>query len=213
MTQITQQQYDSLIEKIANNYNYSMNVVVENIASSFDLEQDEMPEADINNDMEAATSVVNDWMNLHGIEWVEMTDEEREEEEEQEEEEEEEQDLVNDEIIVNGSHYRKAKYRVDSHELRYTGYDKIGDYWNGWNVPFFTKETCDKIIEDMNKFISINSPEHYTINWDNKTYTEHSTERSKEEEEEEWTFKMFTIVVNDITYYSLGGWNWTWIDE
>lgn len=43
---------------------------------------------------------------------------------------------------------KKKKFELETMDKQYIGYDG-GMAWNGWAVPFFTKETVEQILNDL----------------------------------------------------------------
>ena len=72
------------------------------------------------------------------------------------------------------NHIKKAYFSIDGDYRFYEGYH-YGTNWNGWAMPYFTKEIADEIVKNVCDGIT------YTMSYDsdNDRYIAHIIENNK----------------------------------
>ncbi len=104
------------------------------------------------------------------------------------------------------NHIKKAYFSIDGDYRFYEGYH-YGTNWNGWAIPYFTKEIADEIVKNVCDGIT------YTMSYDsdNDRYIAHIIENNKIIETD--YFESEYIKLNDtnsIKCYKIGAGYWTW---
>lgn len=104
------------------------------------------------------------------------------------------------------NHIKKAYFSIDGDYRFYEGY-YYGTNWNGWAMPYFTKEIADEIVKNVCDGIT------YTMSYDsaNDRYIAHIIENNKIIETD--YFESEYIKLNDnnsIKCYKIGAGYWTW---
>lgn len=91
---------------------------------------------------------------------------------------------------------KKAIFEIGSHEGYYVGYTS-GHRWNGWEMPYFDKETVNRILRELPLEHSDFAPK---FDW----YGDVLMETDEGE-----SYEVGTTIIDGVTYYRLGdGWVW-----
>jgi hypothetical protein len=96
---------------------------------------------------------------------------------------------------------RKAKFAMDFFDdgIAIDGYT-FGDYWNGWDCPFFTFENAKKVVEAFGNTLQ------YDQNQDVFIY--HDPQYMDDEDKDIFE----SVIIDNQKYYSVGGWNFCWYE-
>lgn len=81
----------------------------------------------------------------------------------------------------------------------------FGDYWNGWEVPYFDKDNTLAILamqEDRDQVIADNQTYYYFDEKANRVMEDHK--------EADCRGEVWYKDIGDIRYHCVGGMNWTW---
>lgn len=87
-------------------------------------------------------------------------------------------------------------------ENYFLGYYDEEMSWNGWCVPFFTKDVVQKIIKTVDK-------EYYRIEYDSKKDCFILYDLLYDDEEGKEVCES-TILKNGLKVYAIGGMSWIW---
>ena len=98
--------------------------------------------------------------------------------------------------------YRKTIVNIDNGEIvPNTAAYVVGYNWNGWAIPFFSKDDANKIIELYHKE---NEESRQTrFEWNGAALTEIYLGDGD-------AYTVETIIVNNETLYGVGASDWTW---
>lgn len=69
---------------------------------------------------------------------------------------------------MNNAEVKAASFTLDMSNEIYKGYHDPSEDWNGWAVPYFTKEVGAKIIADLLAYDSKKHPYYTGTRWDEK---------------------------------------------
>lgn len=94
--------------------------------------------------------------------------------------------------------FTKGLFSLDG-ETHYEGYNEPDVYWNGFEVPYFTKEIAEKIVSDNSE----------TLSWNGEVILE--KEEGYEDEDSDTT-EPIVINVNgkELKVWCIGGFKWVW---
>lgn len=87
-------------------------------------------------------------------------------------------------------------------EVEYDGYrDPNEQPWNGWSLPYFTKEVAEKIYNDVTN----NKSDGYS--WE---YDSDKKEFKATMEDGEWLDDCSEVVIDGMELYRVGAFNFCW---
>lgn len=107
---------------------------------------------------------------------------------------------------------RKTKFYIDAFDGEFEGYT-LGQHWNGWACPFFTKEVGMQVVEEFEKF---NDKEGwgkgYKAWYDKEKDAFCFVDPNSTEEDDPEIYEGHDIVFENKTLhvYPIGSFGWVW---
>ena len=79
--------------------------------------------------------------------------------------------------------------------------------WNGWEVPYFTRATVDRIVADTATLLAEYGPDTVeAVRWDGDTVVIVAMAGT----EEEYTERITAVDIDGTPHWGVGGFAWTW---
>jgi hypothetical protein len=95
--------------------------------------------------------------------------------------------------------FTAGKFNCNDARSSFSGYHIVGQYWNGFECPYFTKTTAARIMK------------RYFKRWKyDKTTDTFLGYRPEYKEWEDYSGQTITVSGKRIRVYAIGAWMWTW---
>lgn len=100
--------------------------------------------------------------------------------------------------------FKEGVFFVDGFEEEFKGIHIEGNYWNGWENPYFELEEAKKVLacQDTKENCAENYCCFYEFNEDFTEIINHHEEGTQIEPK---------VTINGKTYFSVGYFNWIWV--